>query len=193
MHGMAVLCTHTETPPKSWCVLSQAEKQPTCRFYPPQHPWHCDKEESEAQGSSGEDGDAPGGTHANAPPSGDGHPQALAGGNTAPLPPTTPASLFPPFYGTSKAGQHLPGGVVGSRGRERLCWSSAAMNYSERDDNYRSPLVLLALCRQEQDSCRGEGLGAGRVPGTETITGPISLGPSHHGVPQRARRGLRAS
>lgn len=67
------------------------------------------------------------------------------------------------------------------------------MNYSECDDNYRSPLVLLALCRQEQDSCCREGLGAGRVLGTKAITGPISLGPSHHGVPQRGGRGPQAS
>lgn len=63
------------------------------------------------------------------------------------------------------------------------------MNYSERDDNYRSPLVLLALCRQEQDSCRREGLGAGRVRGTEAITSPISLRPCHHGVAPARQEG----
>lgn len=131
----------------------------------------------------------PGGTHTNpllhplpTPPL-----QPLAAGDPLSVPPHCPSQPAPPsphpqFMAPPKPQPALARQRGEERGRERLCWSNAAMNYSERDDNYRSPLVLLALRGQEQDLCCGEGCGAGRgVLGTEAIASPMSLGLGHHG------------
>ena len=169
--GIGVLCACTETPPrKRRGVLSQAAKQRACwsTQHQPSIPGTVTRRKLRhaAWRSSGEDGDAPGGTHTNLllhplpvpPPS----PwQQVAGDRLPSVPPHRPGQPARPFMAPPKPAGACQEAWRGAGAGRGFVGVMLPMNYSGRDDNYRSPLVLLALCRQEQGLCHGEGWGQG--------------------------------